>query len=79
MQDIWTGCLSDRSRLDIVTVRWRRREEGRNHYKQLLRTKVIPVLTSPEGKSVSAILLMFFMLVFTQWVVGQEMTSISLD
>jgi len=72
---------SDRSRLDKNSDSEVEEEGGKdsttvNPYKQILITKVIPVLTSPKGKGVAASLLLLFMLVFTQWVVGQGMTSI---
>ena len=47
-----------------------------DQYKQLLMTRAVTVLTSLQGKSVAASILLLFMLLFTQWVVGQGMTSI---
>lgn len=71
---------SDRSRLDKNSDSEVEEEGGKdptaNPYHQILMTKVIPVLKSPQGKGVAASLLLLFMLVFTQWVVGQGMTSI---
>ena len=54
----------------------REKDTTMDQYKQLLMIRVVPVLTSPQGKGGAASILLLFMLVVMQWVVGQGMTSI---
>ena len=72
--------VSDRSRLDrnsdCEMEKKREKDTTMDQYKQLLMIRVVPVLTSPQGKGGAASILLLFMLVVMQWVVGQGMTSI---